>query len=1273
MKCRKCLSVLLALLMVLAMLPANAAKADDVLEIGTYDELKAFAARVNNGETSLNAILTADIVATDTDWTPIGADDEHAYTGTFDGCGHTITGLCCTVDMTGERRYRAYAGLFGCIGGDGVVQNVGMLDVSITANDKNKSKYCKLVYAGAIAAYSEGTVRQCYLDGTGAVGGYGISKRPGSTFVYAGGLVGYSSGTVRDSYSCGCTDVKADIAIADDYDHEIPEERDETCAGGIVGYSSGTIASCYSVNTGVISAEPGDLEILVKSDATPFLLLPGAEKTYEYDRTIYQDEMKYGIESQAIARARDTDGNAVQASEYYVYTIGDYAHSAALRVSVKASPVTDGTDGPIAYSHFAAGETVIYIVDVTNTGSLKVKDIVLSDSLGQLNEEPFTLDSKENRQYLCTYTVTQADVDAGRIDISASAAGKYQYGSDVTAEDTFTVATTEAATPALKIWREQTRILPTTGGVIVEKKTVVKNTGNVPLNILTVEDENLFLENNSSYATEVCVGNMYRSMTGAIAGGIGDESAFSDCCYDSWVCGLEQAVGNAAFPGARLTTDDMTGSLPGGFSSDVWLRHRWDPSNRYYPHLKGFAYDQSQANDDWPAKISGIVVQSNPYVDITVTDAAGNPVTPGMMSWSEAEIMVFAVPKDGYRLKQSEGRDMILYNDEIISEGELLHAEFPCVISAEAEPCCSFELTVTCNDHVGVLDCYEPYSASSSGRDVVITGYNTGMNLRLYADVLGSALWTLCEDDEDAVTRFSANPYVAPFPIGEGETHYTLDVCRSPSLITEAHYIGDGFDDEAPQLLNMTMLPAYGGCTVLPADGGRPETRPISLPDSYAAYLEPPDVYKGQFMRWEIDDPYSDEPYTFASGAGTGTVFQKLEELWQSYDGDITVRFIYQMWLSVEVTPEGAGTAVFDPLTGVFTAAAGDGCAFDHWEYKYEEEDGSWRVYNSEENPFRPDDSVLATPYSWIITAVFTYSKPMFASHSLTLGGQIGVNFYMNIQGLGLDLSTCYMTFAISGAGTVSSDPVPISIHHMNADGTYYGFACYVTPIQMADTITATFHYGDNQTVSDTYSVRQYIGSFAQHADEYDSETRELVHAIADYGHYVQLYLESVKDWTLGSGDDQYAPMDMVYMTEYDVGAIADAVADYEIVRETNDDIQKITYSVRLDSDTAILVYFKPIKNYDGSFTVTLDGDSCTATQEGGRYVVEIPNIGAHLLGTTYKIVAETEHGSATVEVSALSYVNSMLTAYAGNTNAENAACAIYAYCAAASAYILPN
>ena len=98
---RRTLAALMALVMVLVLLPTVSAQADGEIEIASYADLKAFAARVNGGEKTLNAKLTADITCTDKTWTPIGTDNE-SYKGTFNGQGHTITGLSnADVDYSG--------------------------------------------------------------------------------------------------------------------------------------------------------------------------------------------------------------------------------------------------------------------------------------------------------------------------------------------------------------------------------------------------------------------------------------------------------------------------------------------------------------------------------------------------------------------------------------------------------------------------------------------------------------------------------------------------------------------------------------------------------------------------------------------------------------------------------------------------------------------------------------------------------------------------------------------------------------------------------------------------------------------------------------------------------------------------------------------------------------------------------------------------------------------------------------------------------------------
>jgi hypothetical protein len=71
------------------------------------------------------------------------------------------------------------------------------------------------------------------------------------------------------------------------------------------------------------------------------------------------------------------------------------------------------------------------------------------------------------------------------------------------------------------------------------------------------------------------------------------------------------------------------------------------------------------------------------------------------------------------------------------------------------------------------------------------------------------------------------------------------------------------------------------------------------------------------------------------------------------------------------------------------------------------------------------------------------------------------------------DYEGSYMTFECNG---LDADPVPPDPEFRNAKG-YYGFTCYVNTLQMAEKITAVFHYGKGnaETVEDTYSVREYV------------------------------------------------------------------------------------------------------------------------------------------------------------------------------------------------------
>ena len=206
--------------------------------VTSADGLMNIAELVNGGKTDINITLDTDIDLTGKDWTPIGTDNDNSYKGTFDGGGHTITGLTFTTNDQ-------YAGLFGRLNRAGTVKNVVMKDVQIT-NNRSWS-----AFAGGVAGYSWGTIENCSVSGsvsgTVYVGGVVGAQIDGSITgcsssatvkgtVYGGGVTGQTNGgaTLTACYATG--NVIIEIA---------PTKN--ISGGGLVGFNGGNgVRACYA-------------------------------------------------------------------------------------------------------------------------------------------------------------------------------------------------------------------------------------------------------------------------------------------------------------------------------------------------------------------------------------------------------------------------------------------------------------------------------------------------------------------------------------------------------------------------------------------------------------------------------------------------------------------------------------------------------------------------------------------------------------------------------------------------------------------------------------------------------------------------------------------------------------------------------------------------------------------------------------------------------------------------------------------------------------------
>ena len=226
----------------------------------------------------------------------------------------------------------------------------------------------------------------------------------------------------------------------------------------------------------------------------------------------------------------------------------------------------------------------------------------------------------------------------------------------------------------------------------------------------------------------------------------------------------------------------------------------------------------------------------------------------------------------------------------------------------------------------------------------------------------------------------------------------------------------------------------------------------------------------------------------------------------------------------------------------------------------------------------------------------------------------------------------------------------------------------------MAEPITATFHWTEGEeekTIEKTYAIKDYFLSYDGNKSLFDENTQKLIESTADYGHYTQAYLADVKGWTLGENGDYYG-MDKFYTISYNYNDTQTGLNGYGFTCENNGaDIRNLSFATVLDSATAIRLLITPTSGYTGTFAAEADqGKEVKVNKTGKRYIVDVPDLAAHELSKDYTITITTEGGTATITVSALSYVKLLFNANE-TTLARNAAAAILGY--ATAAYNLNN
>lgn len=281
---------------------------------------------------------------------------------------------------------------------------------------------------------------------------------------------------------------------------------------------------------------------------------------------------------------------------------------------------------------------------------------------------------------------------------------------------------------------------------------------------------------------------------------------------------------------------------------------------------------------------------------------------------------------------------------------------------------------------------------------------------------------------------------------------------------------------------------------------------------------------------------------------------------------------------------------------------------------------------------------------------------PKMYGYTLTLNGTIGVNFYVNMEGVG-DKSAYSMKFIVENENKPREVRFDENEFRVVNNKTYYRFTCPVTAKQMTDIIKATIMKGDTAVSSEyTYSIKQYCNN-----KKGDAELNKLLEAMLNYGGYAQkkfaYKLDNLANDGLYTADNN--PIKNVKI---------DDLSKYKMVKSDSNPpkgISDIGVTLSLQSDVIMRFYIYLDQGADiNNYTFAIDGKTYTPILDSTQvYYIELEGINARELTKMYTLSV----GDYSVSYSALSYVYNKFDD--SDNDLVNVVKALYLYSKAAEEY----
>ena len=375
-----------------------------------------------------------------------------------------------------------------------------------------------------------------------------------------------------------------------------------------------------------------------------------------------------------------------------------------------------------------------------------------------------------------------------------------------------------------------------------------------------------------------------------------------------------------------------------------------------------------------------------------------------------------------------------------------------------------------------------------------------------------------------------------------------------------------------------------------------------------------------------------------AIGANSGTATKVEGKTTEQYKTG-EVAYLLQLDQSDEVWGQTIGTDTYPTLGGakVYKTATYNGCVGKPGEpvsYAYSNtKKNTYDDHPDADNDGKCDDC----------GAIIDGIGAKLAGYSLSLTGNIGVNFYMELSNKIIADKDAYMQFTLPN-GTITKVLVSEAQTNttINAEKTYCRFPCEVASYEMTQDIKAQMFDGNGKCGKEyTYTVRDYAQYLIDHVDLYQDAYPFAV-AMLNYGACSQKYFNKAVDELA----NKYLNDDELEIPDRFEGYIDNFVANKAENKVLG---QFAGLSMVLKSETTLNIFYEPKEGIDVSkLNFIVDGKEITPVKRGQYYILSLENIKANELGNSKKFTVTDGTNTLSGDYCAMMYCYQVLQAQEG-------------------------